>query len=258
MGTTTVTVSVRKLVITAAAALAVLAAYLVGSAQTSPSAAAAAARPAAADVSNIVMTGTGEAVGIPDQLTFSLAVRTSADDVSTALVSASSTTRDVLAAVRAQHVAPKDVQTTGLSINPTYDHSGDGPPRITGYAVTESMSVLVRQLGSAGTTISAAVEAGGNAVRLHGVQLRIDDEDALMRQARADAFAQARAKAEQYAAAGGRRLGEVSSIREVNVTPTTELAYRSSAFAATAAESVPIRAGSADLHVTVSVTWSLA
>lgn len=254
---TTVTVSVRSLVVTAATTLAVLAAYLIGSTQSGSSTARAAERPSAVDEPSIVMTGTGEATGVPDQLKFSLTVRGSAADVSTALQSSSATTRRIVKAVRAHDVAFKDIQTTGLSIRATYDYSGDGPPVITGYAATQNMSVLVRELPEAGATISDAVSAGGNSVRLHDVRLQIGDEDALLEQARAAAFAEAQAKAEQYAAEAGRSLGDVASVREVQVTPRINQVYASAAFGtAERAASVPIRAGSAELKVTVSVVWS--
>jgi uncharacterized protein YggE len=254
---TTVTISVRSLVVTAATALAVLAAYVIGSAQAGTSTALAAQGSTSGDGPSIVMTGTGDATGVPDQLRFSLSVHANASDVSTALHSASKTTRQVITAVRAQHVAPKDVKTTGLSINAVYHYSDTSPPVITGYAVTQSMSVLVRTLPDAGATITAAVDAGGNAVRLHDVRLQIGDEDALLRQARADAMKQAHAKAAQYAEAAGRELGEVTSVREVQASPSYLPVYRASALDASV-PSVPIRAGTAELHVTVSVVWSFA
>ncbi len=254
----TITISVRSLIITTAVTIAVAAAYAFGSAQSGASSAFAAGTSAASDVPSIVMTGTGEATGVPDQLVFSLAVHTNASDVSTALSSANAATRHVLEAVKGDGVAAKDVQTTGLSINPTYDYSGDGPPVITGYAVSESLSVLVRSLPDAGSVIGHAVKAGGNAVRLHDLRLQIGDEDALLRKARADAIAQAKMKAEQYAAASGRELGEVTSIREVHIAPRIEPVYAAAALDVAGASKVPIRAGSADLKVTVSVVWSFA
>ncbi len=254
---TTVTISVRSLVVTAATTLAVLAAYVIGSAQAGTSTALAAQASTSADRPSIVMTGTGDATGVPDQLRFSLSVHANASDVSTALHSASKTTRQVINAVRSQRVAPKDVKTTGLSINAVYRYSDNSPPVITGYAVTQSMSVLVRTLPDAGATITAAVDAGGNAVRLHDVRLQIGDEDALLRRARADAIEEAHAKATQYAEAAGRELGEVTSVREVQASPSYQPVYRASALDA-AVPAVPIRAGTAELHVTVSVVWSFA
>ncbi len=254
----TVTVNIRSLVVTVATAVAVLGAYAIGSAQTGTASADASAGAAPTGSASIQMTGTGESTGVPDRLEFSLDVQTRAGDVSTALRSADRATRHVLRAVRRQDIAPKDVQTTGLSINPTYDYSGDGPPVITGYAVTEAMSVLVRALPDAGATISAAVDAGGNAVRLHGVRLEIGDKGALLHRARAGAIDDARAKAQQYAAATGRTLGDVTSVREVHVNQSVPLAYPRATLDSAAPGSVPIRAGSADLTVTVSVVWSFA
>ncbi len=255
---TTVTIRVRTVLLSIAMAVALLAAFVIGTAQTETSAAAAASTASTGSTPSIVMTGTGQATGVPDQLSFELAISSTASDVSTALRSASATTRRVLAAVKGENVARKDVRTTGLSINPVYDYNGKGPAVITGYNVTESMSVLVRTLPDAGTTISAAVQAGGNAVQLHGVRLQISDENAILHAARADAYAQARDKAEQYAAAAGRDLGDVTSVREIQTGGTVAPAAFSASSDSLPTASIPIRRGSADLHVTVKVAWSFA
>lgn len=253
----TVTVSTRSLAVGVVAASAVAAAYLVGSAQSPGSPAFAADDTAAEATSTIVMTGSGEATGVPDQLAFSLSISQNAPDVSTALASANRVTRKVLAAVRDQGVDAEDVQTTGLSIKANYDYSDDGPAVIIGYGVSQKLSILVRSLPDGGSTISAAVAAGGNAVRLHDVRLKIGDPDSLMRRARDAAFAEAQAKAAQYAEATGQELGEVTSVREVSAQSQAPQAYRDSVYAAADLSAVPIKAGSADLKVTVAVVWSL-
>ena len=253
----TVTVSLRSVVITLGVAIAVLLAFWIGSTQVESAAATAAEAPVSVDEPTIVMTGTGEATGTPDQLKFSLAVRTTANDVSTAMESATAATRRVLAAIGDQGVAADDVQTTGMSVNSVSDYSGEGAPVITGYVVTESMSVVVRELPDAGATITAAVVAGGNAVRLHNVRLQMGDEDALFERARTAAIEEAQAKAEQYAAAAGSELGEVASIREVTSTSGGRSSYRLETAAVADYASVPIRAGTSDLNVTVVVVWSL-
>lgn len=249
----TITVSVRSLVVGAVAATAVVLAYVVGSVQSGGPPAFAAAARGASDA--IVMTGSAEASAVPDQLTFSLSIGANAGDVSTALHSSNRVTRNVLRAVRARGIDVRDVQTTGLSINANYDYSDEGPPVLTGYHASQELSVLVRSLPDAGSTISAAVGAGGNNVRLHGVQLQIGDKEALLREARGAAFAEAKAKAEQYAEASGSQLGDVTSVREVSAKSSAPQAYRTAGYARDLS-SVPIRAGSAELKVTVSVVWS--
>jgi uncharacterized protein YggE len=254
--TTSVSVSVRSLVVAATSSAAVLAAYLVGSASPGGDLAAATQANPPSDTPSIAMTGSGSVMGVPDQLTFEVSVQVQAPDVSTALASANTKTRAVLLAVRAEGVGLADVKTTGLSIHPAYDYSGDGPGVITGYRVSEDLSVLVRDLPDAGETISAAVAAGGNSVRLHGVRLQVGDKDALLRQARDAAIADAQAKAEQYAAAADSSLGDVMSVREVHASAPSPVS-RDQLYATSAEASVPIRAGTSELEVTVSVVWSL-
>lgn len=259
------TVSVRSVVITVGVLVAVIMAYLIGSVGAGGDEVIPAALPAAvpaagsSDVREIAMRGSGEATGVPDQLSFKLSVNTEAADISTALNQADARMRRVFRALREEGVGRKDVQTAGLDIRPVYDYSSDGPPVITGYAVSEDAGVLVRSLGDAGTTIAAAVGAGGDAVRLHGLSLKIGDVDSLMRRARDAAVAEATAKAQQYAEATGESLGHVISIKEVSAArPGPIPLYDRTALSSAAYGKVPIKAGSSEMRVTISVQWSLA
>lgn len=255
---------VRSLALGAAAALTVVAAYAWGSQSggSSDVLAAGTVRPAAAVESaegarTIAMRGTGESTGVPDQLTFRLSVRAKAGDVTTALDDASASMRRVLSALGRADVRRKDVQTTGLSVRPDYDYSSSGPPVLTGYVATQSVSVLVRELRDSGAAIAAATEAGGNAVRVSGVGLRIGDRDGLLAEARDAAVTQARAKAEQYAAATGQELGDVLTVREVGARGGSPVALSYQRAALDTVAALPIRAGTQDLKVTVAVVWEL-
>ena len=252
---------VRSLALGAAAALTVVSAYAVGSSQADATAAVTGPRAVSASedahTRTIALQGTGESTGVPDQLTFRLSVRAKADDVTTALDDASTSMRRVLGALDRADVRRRDVRTTGLSVRPDYDYSASGPPVLTGYVATQSVLVLVRELRDSGAAIAAATEAGGNAVRLSGVGLRIGDRDELLAEARDAAVAQARAKAEQYAAATGQALGPVLSVREVRARGGSPVQLDYGRAALDTAAAVPIRAGSEDVKVTVAVVWEL-
>jgi uncharacterized protein YggE len=255
----TITVRVRGLVLAAATAVALVAAYLVGSGTGGPATASTTEpRGDAAGTRTIVMTGTGEATGVPDQLTFRLSVRKKAWDVSDALAAANATMRRVLTALEGEGVAKRDVQTTGLAIRPEYDYRSDGTSVLTGYAATESAAVLVRDLHQSGKALAAVANAGGNSVRVQGIGLRIGDHDDLTSRARDAAVATAQAKAEQYAEATGQALGDVVSIKEVRATPAPRYETATLDAASYRAGKVPIRAGSEELQVTVSIVWQLA
>jgi len=264
-------VDVKTLVLALIVMAALLMAYVIGSSRDGGgSATAAVDKPSSApaeegskDLATIVMTGTGKATGVPDQMTFQVAIQATRTDVSTALAQANSTARQVLHTLRDVGVAPKDVKTTGLSIHPVYDYSDNGPAVITGYSASERMTVAVKALETAGEVLGAAADAGGNAVRISGIKLGIADTEALMQQARGDAVEEAIKKAREYAASTGRDLGEVISVREVTpgtAIPPVPTAYDEALQGSTASLSsvVPIRMGRSPLQVTVAIVWSFA
>jgi uncharacterized protein len=200
----------------------------------------------------VQVDGIGSATGTPDLLTVTIGVETAADTVDAALQDATTAARRVLEAVRGEGVAEDDVQTVNVSIYPSYDQNGQ---QITGYVARHDLQIILRDLGRAGTAISALVAAGGDAARLQGVSFSLEDDAALQEEARAEAFAAAREKAEQYAELAGRELGDVVEVRE-QVTPSGPIPY-AAADAAMAAESVPLSPGSATVSVTASVRWAL-
>jgi uncharacterized protein YggE len=253
----TLTIKVRTVVLTIAIMLAVLAAYLAGASGPGKAAAAAADETATADVNRIVMAGSGDVEGVPDELSFSVSVRNTSSDVSTALDHASGAMHRVLHALRRAGVERKNTQTTALSVHAEYNYV-DGARVLAGYQASQRMTVLVTSLADAGDAISAAVDAGGDAVTVGNVQLKISDMDALLGKARADAVADAKAKAEQYAKAAGASLGDVTSIHEV-ARSGGRVVYGSAASfdAANALRGVAIRPGRSTVKVTVSITWAL-
>ena len=269
----TVTLSTRTLLACALALLVVVGAYLVGQAGTqeavaAPAPAAAAASPTelarGAVPGTLTMTGEGEVVGVPDQLSFRVSVTRKEGSVPAAMDAASTRMGRVLAALEQEGVERKDVQSTGLSVNPVYDYFSYRPPVLTGYRVHQAVSVLVRDLRDGGRAISAATRTGGDAVRVSGIGLRIGERDALLEKARDAAVEAATAKAEQYADATGQTLGSVLTLTEgkqaVAATRDQVRGYAGAeaALDTRAAKAVPIRAGSEDLAVDVSIVWQLA
>jgi uncharacterized protein len=253
----TVTVKMRTIVLTIAIMLAVLAAYFVGSIGAGGGGVASAADDTTASTENkIVMSGTSDVTGIPDQLTFHVSVRNTSSDVSTALGNTGNAMHRVLAALSGVGIDRKDTQSTGLSIHPEYSYNS-GARVLVGYQASQGMTVLVRSLPDAGNAISAAVHAGGNAVQVGDVRLKIGDMDALLSKARADAVADAKAKAEDYVHAAGTSLGDVISVREVATGGGRVFALSRSAADYAAARPIPIRPGRSTLKVTVSITWAL-
>ena len=261
----TVTVSVRGLLVAAVALLALLAAYLLGGAGgTAPARAGAATAtaqpsPAEDDVRALRMVGAGEATVVPDQLTFSLSVTSKRLELDDALASSSATMRRVLGVLEGLGVRSADVQTTGLQMHPEYDYPDESPPVLTGYRVTQRAQVKVRELADGGKAVSAAIETGGNGVRVNDIRLGVSDPETALGRARDAAVEAATTKAEQYAAATGQTLGEVLSLREVGSdTPrrTPVLAGYAARDVVELQAAMPVEAGRDDLKVRVEVVWA--
>jgi uncharacterized protein YggE len=200
----------------------------------------------------ITVNGTAQVAGRPDTLRLDLSVSVTAGSVGEALGRANTATAKVQAALRRQGVAVKDLQTSTLQVHPEYTYPSNGQPVVNGYRVSEGVTATLRDLGKAGGAINAVVAAGGNAVQVNGVQLDLADTSALVRAARDKAVATAKAKAEQYADAIGRDLGDVVSLTESVTEPPPAHYSRADATAA-----VPIAPGSQEVSVTVTVVYGV-
>jgi uncharacterized protein YggE len=207
-------------------------------------------------VQGITVSGTSEVAGTPDTLRLDLAVTTQANTVGKALGQANGLTAAVQSALRRHCVAAKDVQTSDLQIQPDYSYPSSGTPVLRGYTVTEGITARLRNIGKAGDVIAAATAAGGNATRINGVSLDLEETGRLVRAARDKAVADARAKAEQYAKAVGRALGQVTNITEaVSAPPAVDYSMRTAA-APAPMKDVPIAPGSESVGVTVTITYA--
>ena len=257
-----VSVSVRSIVVTGVLLVGLVAAYLLGAAGRSAPPASA-ARAEAGTPHTLVMAGTGSAIAVPDRLSFSLGVGLTRPALDTALGDTNRLMARVLRSLSPYGVERADVQTTGLQMYPVYDYHQYAPPTIRGYRVSQQASVLVKELAQGGRAVSAAVTAGGNAVRVSNISLRVGDPEATMKKARDAAVVQATAKAEQYAAATGQELGDVVSLREVHASPrnvSRSFGYQSLRGVTDTAglAALPVRAGRDRLGVTVQVVWQFA
>ena len=200
---------------------------------------------AAAPGARITVTGSGTVSGAPDQLMLYMGVQTNGSSVSAALQRANRAVSAVTRALTRTGVRGSDIQTSGLSIQPDYTGDSTVPA---GYGVSESIDVTLRTLAAAGTQISGAVRAGGNATQVDGVSLNLNDTSSLL--------AAARTKAAQYARALGMSLGPVVSVSEQHPAPVLPMFAAPSAGRATSSP-VPVSPGSQQLTVTVTAVFAL-
>lgn len=214
----------------------------------------AAAEPSEPAQQGVIVSGLGKVSGTPDVLRVQLGVEVRRADVSAALRDANAVQNKVREAVRRNGVDPKDMQTSDVSLYPSYTNKG--VPN--GYTVSESLTIKLRNLSRAGKTIGDAVTAGGNAARLQGVSFALEDNAKLLEQARDAAYGDAKSKAERYAQLSDRPLGRVELVSEQIPQGDQPMPYARLAAAAPAGDSaVPLDAGQSQVSVSVTVRWSL-
>ncbi|MEH0474081.1 SIMPL domain-containing protein [Streptomyces sp. B21-097] len=161
----------------------------------------------------VTVTGEGSAGAPPDVAVVDAGVETSAKTSQSALDAQNRATTALLAAVRAQGVAERDIRTRSVTLTPLHDYA-DGVSRLTGYQAAQYFTVKVREVARTGAVLQAVTDAAGDAARIDSVVFDVSDPAPLQARAREAAHADARAKAEQYARLSGRRLGPLVSLSE--------------------------------------------
>jgi uncharacterized protein len=234
-----------------AALLVALSAWLLGSRTTTSTAVA--AEPTTTDRARegVLVSGTGQVLGMPDMLRADFGAEARGASVDEALRSANNALARIRDALVEAGVDRADMQTADVEIFPRYSRGGG----ISGYQVSHQLTVKIRQLDKAGATLSAAVDAGGNNARLSGVSFAIEDDSALLAEARKKAFAEAKAKAELYGQQAGRPLGQVVSVTEA-VRESRPYQTEQLGAAAVSAGGLAIEPGRQRLAVTVTVEWA--
>jgi len=204
--------------------------------------------------SGTTVTGTGQVKGKPDTLTVSIGVTTKRPSVDAAVNDNAATTTAVTDALTAKGVADKDIQTQNYSVQPsfTYANNKQVPD---GYLVNNTVTVKIHDIKGAGAVIDAATAAGGNDASVQGVSFSLEDNKALLTQARDEAYADAKAKAEQFGTLSGRGLGDAQAITET-VNPS-QVQFKSVGAAVSDAQSTPINAGQVSTDVTINVRFAL-
>lgn len=213
------------------------------------------------------ITAEGRSERVPDIANFSAGVVTQADTAGEALAANGRRMNKVVAALKRAGIADRDIQTSTIMLSPRYSNPEvetrvrgalppDRPitPRIVGYEARNTVQVRVRRLGEMGRIIDTLVAQGANEV--NGPSFGLDDPSAALDEARTEAIANARQRAELYARAAGMRVVRILTITEGGgYYPVQEMAV---ARMAPPAAPTPVVPGELTLGVSVSVQFELA
>jgi uncharacterized protein YggE len=180
-------------------------------------------RPGAPATDTVTVQGSGQATLPPDVARISFTVQNTAPAIIDAQAATTKQANAAIDFVKGQGIAEKDIKTLSYNISPEYSYPNPctrgeacptygGAPKITGYTVSETIQVTVRNLTSVGALLGGL---GGKGVQnVQGPAFALDDATAGYDAARADAIKKAKTQAALLASQLGVRLGKIVNFSE--------------------------------------------
>lgn len=196
-----------------------------------------------------------EARRAPDVATLSTGVVTQAADANAALRANAEQMTKVVDTIKAAGVADKDIQTSGININPDYRYAENQPPKIVGYQASNTVNIKVRDISKLGKVLDSLVANGANQV--NGPTFEIDQPEAVYDEARRAALDKAQKRAEMYAKSLGMQVKRIVSVSEgAGFQPPRPMMMMAMAKSADSAGS-PVSPGETTLSANLDVVFEL-
>lgn len=204
----------------------------------------------------IWVSGQGEVTVVPDLATLWVGVEAQADTVAEAQSQAAEAMDNVMTALTDNGVDEDDIQTQYFSIDQV-TRWDDDEYVVIGYRVTNMVTAKIRDMDNVGSIIDAVATAGGDLVRINNIAFSVDDPSAYYAEAREEAMADAKAKAEQLADLAGIKLGQPTYISEGNIYPP--VVYRDAGMApeADGGYQTSISPGEIELTLSIQVAYAI-
>ena len=208
-----------------------------------------------ADGTLLSVSATAESRRVPDVATISTGVVTQAADANAAMRANAVQMDKVMAAIRAAGIAERDVQTSGINLNPQYRYIENQAPSITGYQASNTVNVKVRDLSKLGKVLDAFVASGANQV--NGPSFEVDKPEQAYDEARLAALQKAQARAKTYADALGLNVRRIVSISEGGASFPRPMPMMRTMAADAVQKETAVSPGETALSVNIDVVFEL-
>ena len=201
----------------------------------------------AAENATLTVTGSASVSLKADYAQVSVGVSTKADTVQEATSQNGEAIRSVIAALTAYGIPEEDIATSSYSVNAEYDYM-TGKAVLSGYNVTNQLTVIIRDMEHIGATLDEATKAGANSI--YNVEFCSTASAEAQDEALTLAVQDAMRKARLLAGAAGLTAGSIVSIQESSTMHYTV----ATTFKAEARDAVSNVILPDDLTVSASVT----
>lgn len=201
----------------------------------------------------ITVTATAAVTGRPDTASFQIGVDTTRATATMALKDNDSRAAALEKALEAVGVKKAWMQTSNVSVDDNYNDSG----QVISYTADDTLSVSIPSIAIAARAITAGARVAGNGIEFYGVTFSISNASGLRQRARIDAVHHAARSASELASAAGATLGAVERITLGEHTSSPVIMPFGELAQAAAANTVPLKAGTQSVSVTVTITYQL-
>jgi hypothetical protein len=227
----------------------------------------------------ISVSGEGKVYAKPDVALVSLGVTAQSETVADATKTGTEKMNAVIDAVKGMGVDEKDIQTTNYSLSPVYSSPDkilispvsseiyrsstiitgssmtNSSQEIIGYKLVQNVQVKIRDFTKIGEILSKATEVGSN--QIGDLQFTIDNPEQFKEQARVQAIAQAKTKAESLARESGIKLGKLINVYESNYySPSTYSSVKGMG-GDIAAAAPTIQPGQQEVYISISLVYQV-
>lgn len=192
----------------------------------------------AVTTNTISFSGEGKIFAVPDIAAISFSIVTEASTSKVAQDQNSEKSKKIVEFLKNQNIEDKNIKTTGYNVYPQYSYPRpllrqgfegqalapesypeyyDSNPKITGYQVSQSFEVKIRDLEKVSAVLDGLVTTGANQVNNLG--FKVDNEEELKEQARELAIKDAKEKANKLKKQLDIRLGKIVNYNEGGYYP---------------------------------------
>lgn len=207
----------------------------------------------------ITVSGTGEVYATPDVGLIDISVKTEGRDVATATNDNSVKMNNIISFIETSSVQEKDIKSTGFNINPIYAwEDKTGKRTLTGYEVSQTINVKIRDLTKVGAIISGATEKGANDIG--SLSFIVDNDEQIKEDAKNLAIKDAQAKAENLEKALGVKMVKIINFSENSYNPiyvSTSSYKMYNAELGSGVTAPSISAGQNKITSTVTITYAI-
>ena len=216
------------------------------------------------------VNGEGRVEVEPDLALLDIGVDSSGLTVAEANMKVATAIDAVFRVIKARDIEDSDIQTSFFNIRPKYerrevktDKGYHSTEVLVGYEVSNHVRVKIRDLDAVGNIIDEVIAAGGDDIRIKGINFTLEDMASMTTELRELAMKDALTKAEHLAELSDVRLGRARYIEEWGVSTPFSGYYNESRYsysiAAAGAPTQPATAiSSGMLEMTMSVRVKFA